>query len=1208
MSDTTSTKPVNDLFYRPITREINDVVNVDNDDEEVVKQELQEYILTGQLEQYFEEAFNAIHATQHTETVDVGMWVSGFFGSGKSHFMKILGYLLENEAFDGTKATEIFKEHVSNEMLKGAVDQVTNTFESEVLMFQIGAKADASGEESIADIIYREFNIARGYGSIPWVAEMEQDLEERGIYEDFVETIEANTGKDWADARQDATFVRNDMVHALAEVSDEFSSEEAASRAIDDVKESHVLTPASLTDKILDYAEQKEQETGENVRYFVFIDEISQFIGGDEQLLLQLQSIVEEFGNRGNGKLFLGVTSQEQLQELVPETLESDAEETKVVDRFEHRFDLISDDLNKVVRDRILRKDGSGTEHLNRLYDEHEGILSARFKLESGRDLGTVTREDFIDCYPFLPYQLEILPEIFAGLRGEGSDDKLTGRERTLIDVTQSVLKDPDQLFGAELGSLVTLDMIFDEIRPDIPDSVVQTVDAASPADTDLELARRVLKSLYLIQQLDWVANSAENIATALQPELGSTHELETDVEDALDALVEAGYVGSSEEGYRFLRETERKLENEILSVKIRSGDIRRRAKKFLREDVHDDTDRINYGGQSFDLEVVADEETISTKGHIQLAAYSPVYQRYNDVDKRTLKTQSHNEEGTIYWIADQDDSEAIHNDIKTLLKTKQVLDSKRGEELSEEERDALTQKREEFDRLKNEISEALTDSFRQGTLIYFGDEIELDESTNSLGSIIESPATDAIDRVFPELEYGLTTAKDRHLEQIFQDLESGSTPTPFTKLGIVEDGNLNTGARVMTEVSDEIGQRQEAGRDRTGRDLIEYFSEPPFGWSRDVVRLAAAALFRNGSIVPTYKEQTFDRYQQDGAQKVFTQVSQFRDASFDEKETVDPETRTEAKKLLDQLFDEKVTATDQAIYEGIDDATQEWLDTANTILPQLNRVEFPQRDKLEEFRSHLETLDGTSTSAKTIQRFVDLGEDLAELIRVVEDIVGFHDAGHLEEYATVQQFMTEEWTELLESEEAAPDLVEIDADARAAADRVSGELDTAGILDNWGEIYPDYRTAAREYVDIYEGLYERRHETYADAVERVREYSDDTVDEEDLSRALSELQTLLGDESISLDIDDEEHINPTPSLTRLREHTQTVSSYESTARDIVDKARGKDVINEMISLQSIFGQVAVSEEEDIDPAIEELRAEIRDRLDQDGDVTIRFP
>jgi len=630
MSDTTTSHQIHEIFYRPINRKIDRVVKVDNDDPNVVKKELEEYILTPQLERHFSDALEAVIDTEHAQTEDVGMWVSGFFGSGKSHFMKILGHVLENHEFDDTQASNMFRDRIEgNEMLDGAVGSVTQKFDSEVLMFQIGAKADASGSESITEIIHREFNISRGYASMPWVAQMEQELESRGVYDDFVDAIEENTGKDWAEVRNEAMFVRPDMKKALVETG-EYSSEDEAGRAIDDVQDNVLINASTLAEDIVEHVEKREAETGDNCRYFVFIDEISQFIGDDGQLLLELQSIVEEFGQKGKGKIFLGVTSQEQLQQLIPGVLEKEAEESKVIDRFPHRFDLTSENLDKVVRDRVLSKKGEFRGVLGDLYNQHEGILSARYKLDSGQSLKSITRDNFIDCYPFLPYQLDILPEIFQAL-GKGSSDQLTGGERTLIDVTQSVLKDEDHLYNDELGSLVTLDMIFDEISNDIPSSDVKSIREASPQNAANEISRRVLKALYLLQQLPWIPNTADNIATSLQKELGPTQELEGEVEDTLEALVDAGYVRHDEEGYRILKETEQELENEIKGIDVGPGDIRRSSKRFLN-DILDDTSRVNYEGQTFQLNLTIDDEQVTSKGYIDLKTYSPIYQRYEDM------------------------------------------------------------------------------------------------------------------------------------------------------------------------------------------------------------------------------------------------------------------------------------------------------------------------------------------------------------------------------------------------------------------------------------------------------------------------------------------------------------------------------------------------------------------------------------------------
>lgn len=1078
-------------------------------------------------------------------------------------------------------------------------------------MFQIGAKANASGSESITEIIHREFNISLGYASMPWVAQMEQELENRGVYDDFVEAIERNIGKDWTEARKDALFVSSDMETALVEATEEFDDEDEAARAIEDVQDNILINPSTLADDIADHVERKEGETGENYRYFVFIDEISQFIGGNGQLLLELQSIVEQFGQKGKGKVFLGVTSQEQLEQLIPGVLEKEAEESKVIDRFPHQYDLTSENLDKVVRDRVLSKKGEFRGVLGDLFDQYEGILSARYKLDSGQTLKSINKENFIDCYPFLPYQLDILPDMFQAL-GKGADDQLAGGERTLIDVTQSVLKDEEYLFNEELGALVTLDMIFDEISGDIPNTDVKSIREANPTDADPEISRRVLKSLYLLQQLAWIPNTADNIATTLQTHLGPTQELEDQVEDTLTALVDAGYAGRSEEGYRFLRETERELENEIKGIEVGPGDIRRSSKRFLN-DILDETSRVNYQGQAFQLNLSIDDEEVSSKGFIDLKTYSPIYQRYEDIDPDGLKTQSFSEEGTLYWIADTEKQTDIYQNLKSIFQINTVVKGKRGEELSKEEQEALAQKQEDLQRLRDEVEREFKRSFQKGTLIYNGDASEFDTKNTSLSSLVARKTDNAIPKVFTNYKHGSASVKDRHISEIFGDLQGSSNPSVFSELGVIQDGELISGARIASEVEDEIQSREKAGEDRTGGDLIEHFAEPPYGWSREVVRLAAAVLFRNGSIIPTYKERTYGTYTEDGAQELFTQVTKFKSTSFDERETVDIDTRTDAKQLLDRLFDRKVKSTDQAVDEGIREEANEWVTTTSTLLSQLKRLEFPLADDVEQFQTRLENLLEQPTSAMRIKKFVEVENELEGLAKTANGVAKFcgeiDGENHLEEYETIQRSMSTEWKSFVDEADDHPVLVDCGDEAREAADRVTNTLNTEGVIDQWTDVKTDYRTAAEAFASTYETLYEKRYETYTDSIENIKAYASDDIDDADLNSALSDLTERQGDDSVDLDISTKDHINPEPSLTRLIEHIQTVDAYEASVRNKIDDFEDQDdeKIHEKVDTSAIFGNTVVTEPEDVEAPIAELRGEIEELLDQDGEVEIKF-
>ncbi len=1203
---TESISKIEDVFYRPINRHINRVVKVEQDDRETIQQELDEYVLTGSLEKHYLDIFEGVLDTEHNTTDETGIWISGFFGSGKSHFMKILGYVLEDRTLpDGRSAAEAFKPRVHDETLKATVDSASRKFDSEVLMFQIGSRTSRAGEDSITDVVNREFNRQQGYAEIPWVARLEEDLAKEARYERFKRAIKSNEDRSWEDVQQNAAFIEPIIEDALVESIPSFDDRDAKN-AIQNVKDEPEITPASLAEKLLDYVENKETDNGSQARFFVFLDEISQFIGDNEQMLLELQSIAEEFGRQGMGKLWLGVTSQEKLEELVPGVLAQNLEESKVGDRFPHRYDLISDNLDTVVRDRILKKKGEATPALTDLYNDNEGLLSARYKLNSSRQMEQIDRDSFVDCYPFLPYQLEILPRMFAALRGRGSDDRLTGRERTLIDVTQSVFNEPHNLRHEQLGSLATLDLVFDEIVEDIDDDDQRTIAEADPQQVDTNLARRVLKSLYLLQRLDWIPNTAANIATTLYAEIGNLSSLESEVEDVLEQLVDEGYVGQGEDGYRFLQESERKLEQEIDSVKVNIGEIRRRSKEFVR-DALSGTETVGYEGQTFNVSIEADDETISDNGFIHLYAYSPVHQLKEEVDPRTLKTQSFDKGDTIYWIANDDDASELENQIERIKQIEQIVQEKRGQQLSSEEQEALDRKKEDLSRLQRNVEKSIKRSFQMGVQIYNGTDTQLEESGTRLERIVQEPAREAVERVFTKLEDGLANVSNRNIEQIFGDLEGRSNPTVFDELDVVVNGELNPEARTAAEIADEIKSREQSGEIPTGSVLIDHFSQPPYGWSRDVVRLAGAVLFRNGSIMATYKERAYDSYLDDGAQEVFTQISKFRDASFKERETVDPATRNEAKQLLDILFDKKVKQTDQEVARGITDAAGEWIEKCKERQTKLERSQFPLREDASRLETVLTGIRNKATSAGRINAFLDHEDELRDLVDTVKDVVEFDESGRLDDYQVFQDFLGSEWQEFNRLADSS-DHVEISDSVREAAARLESELKSEGIIHNWSDVETDYTTVADAYARTYETLYENRHETYAEAADAVREYGSE-LEEDDLRTALRPLTSKSGDGSISVTVSGRSHLNLEPSMEMLITHMETVEVYKDQAMSKADDLRPDDdeVTHHRVDLDEYFGTVVITSQDDLEHPIDHLRTEVHDLLDDDGEIEIRF-
>ncbi len=100
---------IGQLFQDDINRKINGVVKVDQDATDVLVQELDEYVITRDLKKHFITFFNNYGESFREGTADIGVWISGFFGSGKSHFLKMLSYLLANQEVQGVRTVERFR-------------------------------------------------------------------------------------------------------------------------------------------------------------------------------------------------------------------------------------------------------------------------------------------------------------------------------------------------------------------------------------------------------------------------------------------------------------------------------------------------------------------------------------------------------------------------------------------------------------------------------------------------------------------------------------------------------------------------------------------------------------------------------------------------------------------------------------------------------------------------------------------------------------------------------------------------------------------------------------------------------------------------------------------------------------------------------------------------------------------------------------------
>jgi hypothetical protein len=186
---------IKDMFRKKIDREIQGVIIVGQGEETNVAQELEEYVVTRELQRHFADFFAAYKKGIQGTTPKMGVWISGFFGSGKSHFLKILSYLLQNKQVGDKHAIDYFIEDqkITNQMVLADMQLAANT-PSDVILFNIDSKSDSNGKENkdaIVNVFLKVFNEMQGFcGSMPHLADLERRLSEEGRFEEFKEKFE----------------------------------------------------------------------------------------------------------------------------------------------------------------------------------------------------------------------------------------------------------------------------------------------------------------------------------------------------------------------------------------------------------------------------------------------------------------------------------------------------------------------------------------------------------------------------------------------------------------------------------------------------------------------------------------------------------------------------------------------------------------------------------------------------------------------------------------------------------------------------------------------------------------------------------------------------------------------------------------------------------------------------------------------------------
>lgn len=1100
---------IRETIKRDIGVKVEGVVKVF--DNVALANEIREYVVTDRIEAELRNIFETFtHVSEMLRrggpTRDVmGIWISGFFGSGKSHFAKVLGHLLQNTTLGGDgeeRAIDAFAKHLSDtargQELRRRLGEVKLATHVHTIPFEIRSRQSLLNPSSVGEIILAEFYRYLGLSENVVIADIERRLQKRpGALLSRLETeFRAAFGVDWRsrDGREDLTTVRKRLVQIFPIVDPaNFPDERSAKEALGDAFQHHVITPESIAKELVEWVDEQNAPDGKATHLVFVIDEMGTFIGDSSDKIGELNSIAEMIGNKGKGKVWLIVTGQQDLEKVVDRTNFQPALVGRLNARFELKPHLVSDEINKVVAERLLKKHPAKESAIRDVFREHDGFISQLADLKSTRHLGAVTEDAFVSTYPFLPHHIRLAQDIFEAISGF----RISGGIRSMIDVVMQALP---EVADDPVGAIVSFDQIFDAVEKDLLSQeylgtagVRSIREADERLDPSLFSPSRVLKVLWLLGKITWVPRSAETLAKLLARELVTPiAQIRQQVELTLDGLRQGGYAARDEATgeWKFLNEQERTIEQAIAEMvrpgstrSITLGRIRQTAQTIARDQVLSRKRMANYAvlhgatKHPFNYGVTIDGESMESGPEIETHFVTPLAPAKSQTsDDARRQNQASGVKGRIIWII-ATTSDALEGRLRRYEALLNITTDKRfTDDASADTQSALNEKRKERDALSAELAKEIERAFLNGTLYYGGQEISL-QGGGELRDVVANAMKNVIPNVFPRFAiadrpYDFSKQVKALLNPAAKGLASIAPELDLFD----SQGMLQKESPLVAAILEVIRDLNDEGIEPSGSRLLESkekgfpgFSRAPYHWPDELVRLVIAAAFRAGALFIEQQgssgpNQVFD-YR--GSDDIFLKINTFKKVVFRSAETtLSVDQIKDASKALTALGVKNVPESGNAIAAAVRSlGTSLKSGWENARLRAQQGLPLP-----ETLTGSDETLGGSILSndpTLAVTTFLERRSVWTKLKTELDAVRGFVEMGRLANFQLSRRFNEAAEVHPITAGSAADDV-------RSACADMNAILEAHQVVGRWKEYEDAFQRAFRGYRDHYRAEYER--------------------------------------------------------------------------------------------------------------------------------------
>ena len=833
------------IYKSDINRDINGVIKVAQNDEKSIEQELREYIITRELRKHFNTFFNNYEKSLNYPTDKIGVWISGFFGSGKSHFLKILSYLLSNDTVAGKPSVEYFTDKFDDPMMFAQLERCANV-PTDTILFNIDSKSPINKDKTaILRVFAKVFYEYRGfYGDDLKVARLEQFIDKSGKTDAFKARFAEVNGDEWENVRDAFAFFEDDIVETLVET---LGMSETAARNWFNGTETADMSIEQLVKEIKEYIDSK----GKNFRLMFMIDEVGQYIGSDGSLMLNLQTIVEEIGSKCDGRVWVMVTSQEAIDSI---TKISGDDFSKIQGRFNTRLSLSSSSVDEVIKKRILAKTETAEQMLLMSYGKNSAVLKNLFTFNDAvLDLkGYSSEYDFVETYPFVPYQFRLMQNVLAQIRKHGNSGKhLSGGERSMLSGFQEAAQ---AIENKDENALVPFSLFYNTVHTFLESAIRRVIDrcqtAADSHDGIEQYDVSILKLLYLIRYVDDIKANVDNITTLMVDDIRADKiNMRKSIQESLDRLVSQNYIARNGDTYTFLTDDEQDIERDIRNTPVDSAAIVQSISQIIFGDLYV-SKKFKYGKYDFPYDQIIDETTIGQlTGAVRLRILTVASDLYNAGDQALLMRSNVDNEAILVLS----DKYPYFDDLESAAKIRKYVKSRNVAQLPEAIQHIIRGKQQQASAYEKTAKEHISAAILEANVYVSGETSYI--KTSSVKDKIETALSSLVESVYSKLGYiKHNFDNDNELLQILSNQNKQMT--------------IGGGVAVYNpEAVDEVEQFLELQGMKmlptSMGDIQRRFSAIPYGWREidiaavvcSLISIQKVALQYSGSMIqPTDK------------------------------------------------------------------------------------------------------------------------------------------------------------------------------------------------------------------------------------------------------------------------------------------------------------------------------------------------------------------